>query len=88
VYSGAIGWFGLGGAADLSVAIRTLVLSAGRGTIGAGGAIVLESDPEREYEEMLLKARAALRAVDAEADSASISLALQSAAAEAAAMPR
>jgi para-aminobenzoate synthetase len=39
-----------------------------RATIGAGGAIVLQSDPEREYEEMLLKAAAPLRAIDPEAD--------------------
>jgi para-aminobenzoate synthetase len=81
VYSGAIGWFGLGGAADLSVAIRTIVLAGGRASIGAGGAVVLASDPEREYEEMLLKAAAPLRAIDPEADPASISLALQGAAA-------
>ncbi|HEY5941567.1 MAG TPA: aminodeoxychorismate synthase component I [Solirubrobacterales bacterium] len=86
VYSGAIGWLGLGGAADLSVAIRTIVLSGDEATIGAGGAIVLQSDPEREYEEMLLKAAAALRAIDPEIDPASISLALQSAAAPA--LPR
>ncbi|HEU4737850.1 MAG TPA: aminodeoxychorismate synthase component I [Solirubrobacterales bacterium] len=86
VYSGAIGWLGLGGAADLSVAIRTIVLSGGRATIGAGGAIVLQSDPEREYEEMLLKAAAALRAIDPGIDPASISLAFQSAAAPA--LPR
>lgn len=79
-YSGAIGWFGLGGAADLAVAIRTIVLDGARATIGAGGAVVLQSVPEREYEEMLLKAAAALRAIDAEADPASISLALQGAA--------
>jgi len=81
VYSGAIGWFGLDGAADLSVAIRTIVLADGRATIGAGGAVVLQSDPEREWEEMLLKAAAPLRAIDPEADPASISLALQGAAA-------
>jgi len=81
VYSGAISWFGLGGAADLSVAIRAIVLSDGCATIGAGGAIVLGSDPEHEYEEMLLKAAAPLRAIDPEADPASISLALQGAAA-------
>jgi para-aminobenzoate synthetase len=81
VYSGAIGWFGISGAADLSVAIRTLVLADGRATIGAGGAIVLQSDPEREWEEMLLKAAAPLRAFDPGADPASISLALQGAAA-------
>ncbi|HEU5063735.1 MAG TPA: aminodeoxychorismate synthase component I [Solirubrobacterales bacterium] len=86
VYSGAIGWFGLGGGLDLSVAIRAIVLAGGRATIGAGGAIVLQSDPAREYEEMLLKAAAALRAIDPDTDPASISLALQSAAA--AALPR
>ena len=63
-YSGAIGWFGLGGACDLSVTIRTIVLDAGEATIGAGGAIVLGSEPEREWEEMLLKASASLRAID------------------------
>ncbi|HET7417622.1 MAG TPA: aminodeoxychorismate synthase component I [Solirubrobacterales bacterium] len=81
VYSGAIGWFGVGGGVDLSVAIRTLVLAEGRATIGAGGAVVLDSDPGREYEEMLLKAAAPLRAIDPGADPASISLALQGAAA-------
>ncbi|HWN73011.1 MAG TPA: anthranilate synthase component I family protein, partial [Solirubrobacterales bacterium] len=38
VYSGAIGYFGLGGGADLSVAIRTIVTDAQRTTVGAGGA--------------------------------------------------
>ncbi|MGN6274806.1 MAG: aminodeoxychorismate synthase component I [Solirubrobacterales bacterium] len=81
VYAGAIGWFGLGGGADLSVAIRTIVLDGERATIGAGGAVVLQSRPEREYEEMLLKAAAPLRAIDPDADPASISLAVQGAAA-------
>jgi para-aminobenzoate synthetase len=74
VYSGAIGYFGLGGGCDLSVTIRTIVLDGTVATIGAGGAIVLQSDPEREWEEMLLKALAPLRAIAPEADPASISL--------------
>jgi para-aminobenzoate synthetase len=73
-YAGAIGWFGLGGGCDLSVTIRTIVLGGGGATIGAGGAIVLQSEPEREYEEMLLKAAAAIRAIDPGFDPASISL--------------
>ena len=64
VYSGAIGWFGLGGGCDLSVAIRTIVLEGEEARIGAGGAIVMRSDPEGEYEEMLLKARASIPAFD------------------------
>ena len=62
-YSGAIGWLGLGGACDLSVAIRTIVLDGTSARIGAGGAIVALSDPEEEYEEMLLKANAAAAAL-------------------------
>lgn len=64
VYSGAIGYFGLGGACDLSVAIRTIVAAGGRAMVGSGGAIVAQSDPEDEYGEMLLKAAAPLRAID------------------------
>jgi para-aminobenzoate synthetase len=62
-YSGAIGWLGLDGACDLSVAIRTIVLDGASARIGAGGAIVALSDPEEEYEEMLLKASAAAAAL-------------------------
>ncbi|HKI67783.1 MAG TPA: aminodeoxychorismate synthase component I [Solirubrobacterales bacterium] len=62
-YSGAIGWLGLDGACDLSVAIRTIVLDGACARIGAGGAIVALSDPEEEYEEMLLKASAAAAAL-------------------------
>ena len=63
VYSGAIGYFGLDGGMDLSIVIRTIVLRPGRTSIGAGGAIVMQSDPEDEFEEILLKARAPMAAV-------------------------
>jgi para-aminobenzoate synthetase len=63
VYSGAIGYFGVDGATDLSIVIRTIVMRPGRTTIGAGGAIVMQSDPEEEFEEILLKARAPMAAI-------------------------
>jgi para-aminobenzoate synthetase len=66
VYSGAIGWFGLGGTCDLSVAIRTIVLDGDRASVGAGGAIVIDSDPAEELAEMLLKADATLAAFKCE----------------------
>ncbi|ALG08706.1 aminodeoxychorismate synthase component I [Kibdelosporangium phytohabitans] len=62
VYSGSIGFLGCDGTADLNIVIRTAVLSDGRWHVGAGGAIVLDSDPVEEYEEMLLKASSTLRA--------------------------
>ena len=64
VYSGALGYLGLGGGCDLSVAIRAIVVEGDSASTGAGGAIVAQSDPEREHEEMLLKAWAPLRALD------------------------
>ncbi|TCO62742.1 aminodeoxychorismate synthase component I [Actinocrispum wychmicini] len=65
VYSGALGWFSLGGAADLSIVIRTMVSANGRCTFGVGGAIVSLSDPEDEYTETVVKSRAMLAAMAA-----------------------
>jgi para-aminobenzoate synthetase len=63
IYSGALGYFSLTGAADLSIVIRTLVVYPDHVTVGAGGAIVALSDPGAEVEEMLVKARAPISAV-------------------------
>jgi para-aminobenzoate synthetase len=68
VYSGAIGYLGLGGGCDLSVVIRTIVIDGGSTTLGIGGAIVMQSDPEDEYQETLLKARAPMQAIQPGAD--------------------
>ncbi|MBO0853978.1 MAG: aminodeoxychorismate synthase component I [Nocardia sp.] len=63
IYSGTIGFLGLGGTADLNIVIRTAVGDGTGWRIGAGGAVVLDSDAEAEFEEMTLKAAAAARAV-------------------------
>ncbi|MGW3952635.1 aminodeoxychorismate synthase component I [Streptomyces sp. NPDC004752] len=65
VYSGALGYLGCSGGADLNIVIRTAVLADGGLHLGAGGAIVLDSDPVAEYDEMLLKTAAQMRALSA-----------------------
>lgn len=61
VYSGALGFVSVDGSVNLSIVIRTLVAhDEGTVTLAAGGAIVADSDPAAEYEEMLTKLRAAL----------------------------
>lgn len=61
VYSGALGYLTVDGRADLSVVIRTAVMTPDETVVGAGGAIVLDSDPAAEYDEMVLKATATIQ---------------------------
>lgn len=63
IYSGAIGFLGLNGTTDLSIVIRTLVLTPEEATLGVGGAVIILSDPEKEYEEILLKSKALIKAL-------------------------
>jgi para-aminobenzoate synthetase len=62
-YSGALGWFGLNGAADLSIVIRTLTATKSGTSFGVGGAIIALSDAEEEFEETVVKSRAMVSAL-------------------------
>ena len=65
VYSGAIGWIGLDGAMNTSIAIRTVTLASGIASLHAGGGITARSSPPEEYQETLDKARALLDTLSA-----------------------
>lgn len=65
IYGGVAGYFDFSGNSDLAIAIRTAVVRNGMATVQAGAGIVLDSDPQTEYEETKSKARAALRAIGA-----------------------
>jgi anthranilate synthase component 1 len=64
VYGGAVGYIGFDGNMDLAIAIRTLTEQGGVLRLQAGAGIVEASDPSREYDETLSKARAALVAIE------------------------
>ena len=62
-YGGAVGYIDFSGNMDTCIAIRTIVMVDDKAYVQAGGGIVADSVPEREYEETLSKARGLLRAI-------------------------
>lgn len=62
-YSGAYGYFGFDGSAELSMTIRAIISSPGHTMIGTGGGITTLSDPQQEIQELHWKARALVRAI-------------------------
>jgi para-aminobenzoate synthetase component 1 len=58
LYTGAMGYLGFDGRAELNIAIRTITCVGGRAYFHAGGGVVWDSDPAAEYEETLTKAKA------------------------------
>ena len=63
-YAGAVGYFGFSGNMDFCIAIRTLFQKGTRLYLQAGAGIVADSDPEREYQETINKARGMMKAVE------------------------
>jgi len=64
-YGGALGYFSFNGNADFAITIRTLVANGKKCSIQAGGGVVADSVPEKEWQETENKAAALFRAVEA-----------------------
>lgn len=65
IYTGSIGFLGLDGSACLNIAIRTCIITGGTARFSTGGGIVVDSDPQAEWNETLVKARAMLAGLSA-----------------------
>ncbi|MEY4396040.1 MAG: hypothetical protein RL595_3289, partial [Planctomycetota bacterium] len=63
-YGGAVGYIDFSGNMDTCIALRTMVLMDGKAYLQAGAGVVADSDPAKEYEETLNKARGLLRAIE------------------------
>ncbi len=63
LYGGSVGYLDFAGDMDMAIAIRTALIRDGRAYVQAGGGVVADSVPEREYDESVNKATAVLRAV-------------------------
>ena len=63
-YAGAVGYFSYDGSLDTCITIRTLLMRGQTISIQAGAGVVADSDPQREYQETLNKARALAVAVE------------------------
>ncbi len=62
-YSGIVGYFGFDGSLDSCIALRSIVLKNGQAYLQTGAGIVADSDPAREFDECVNKAKAMLEAV-------------------------
>jgi anthranilate synthase component 1 len=64
VYAGAVGYFAANGTMDTCIVLRTAVVKDGVMYVQAGGGVVVDSDPEAEFQETVNKARALMAAAD------------------------
>jgi len=63
-YAGAVGYVSFSGNLDTCITIRTILVNGRRAYIQAGAGIVADSQPGREYQETLNKAKGMLKAID------------------------
>jgi len=63
-YAGSVGYFSFSGNLDCCITIRTILIKGGIAYIQAGGGLVADSIPAREYEETLNKAKALVKAIE------------------------
>jgi len=63
VYSGVYGYYDFEGQLNSAIAIRTMVVHNHTVSVQAGAGLVADSEPEKEYEETLNKARGLLEAI-------------------------
>ena len=64
LYGGAIGYFAGDGSMDTCIVLRTSVVKDGRMIIQAGCGVVADSNPASEYQEIVDKCRALVRAAE------------------------
>jgi anthranilate synthase component I len=62
-YGGAVGYISFSGNMDMAITIRTACVQDGKMTVRAGAGIVADSDPERERQETVNKARSVQKAL-------------------------
>lgn len=62
-YTGSMGWIDYNGDMEFNIIIRTMAIQDGQVHIQAGAGIVIDSDPGREYEESMSKAKALWKAI-------------------------
>ena len=62
-YAGIVGYFGFDGSHDSCIAIRSIVLKNGKAYLQTGAGIVADSNPGREFDECMNKAKAMLAAI-------------------------
>ncbi len=64
IYAGSVGYIDFTGNMDFCIAIRTIVFKGSTAYVQAGAGMVADSDPGREYQETLNKAKALLQAIE------------------------